>query len=292
MKLSRIIYAVAVSAIAMTSLNSCRSTSKTTKASDYPATQPVEVKQDAAADFRLLADSYKPWSTVSVPVKVSLSGSMKLSLSGTLTMEYGKAVNISMRKLFFDAGRLYVDNDSVVFSSSLLNMYYAESMSKFTKATGLGLKDIQSMLLGQAFAPGKGTLTAGDSRLFDITDAGTIAEGIRALFITPRSTPAGTEWYFTAIAANSEGAVPQLFAIDIATASASARCTYAESVVNQAGTSAASMEIEAKAKNRTIGATFETTPSKAVWNGSLNLSRPAIPNGAKRVTTEQLLKKL
>ncbi len=292
MKLSRIVTATMIAAVAVASLNSCRSTRTSTPESGYE-TPGKAVKVSLSEKFKLMADSYTPWTTLSVPVKVNLTGSMKLSLSGTLTMDYGKAVSISMRKLFFDAGRLYVDNDSVIFSSSLLNLYYAEDMTKFTRATGLNLKDMQSMLIGQAFAPGKGTLTASDERLFSLTDAGSLTDGIRAIEITPLTLPAGAEWFFTAIAPEgAEEFAPRLFSIDISTSSASARVTYAESTQNQAGLTAASMQIEAKAKNRLIGATVTTTPAKAVWNEGVNLKRPSIPSGARKVTTEQLLKKL
>ncbi len=302
MKFRYILSAVALAAL-VALLPSCRSSKKTVAEAPYEqqavqeqpvSATPKTTPTSPASDFELMAGAYTPWTDVSVPVKISLTKPNKISLSGTLAMAYGKGISISLRMLFIEAARIYADTDSVIVSSSTLDIYYAESLAKFTAASGLTLSDLQSLLLGQAFAPGKGTLKASDSKLFNIADAGRIADGIHAFTLTPKQLPKSATWHFTAIAPEqaSPGVVPQLFSLDIASGSNTVQCSFAESVINQAGVTAAKMQVEATVKKRAVDLVIATTPSKAVWNGGVNLSKPRIPSGARKLTTEQLLKKL
>ena len=50
--------------------------------------------------YTSLTGAYQPWSDVQMPVKMSLTEPRRISVSGTLNMQYGKAMSISLKALF------------------------------------------------------------------------------------------------------------------------------------------------------------------------------------------------
>lgn len=282
-------------------LPSCRSSRKAIEIQEYSEQQhsvaaPVkQVANTLERRFEAMTEAYQPWTDLTVPVKVSVAKPKNISLSGTMTMVYGKALSISMKMLFIEAASLYADNDSVIIVSKPMGVYYAESIGRFTAATGLGLSDLQSMMLGQAFVPGKGTARKSDASDFTFTANTAIdVPGIAAWTISPRKMPPSVEWYYTALAPADESVTtpPQIFAVDIEAGSNTVECTFAQSEMSKAGVIAAKMQLVGKVKKRDIDLTVAMTPSRATWNSGARVSRPSIPRGARKVSTEQVLKLL
>lgn len=271
------------------------------QAAQQPATAPVATAPSAAtgqalkSDFERMAGAYQSWADLTVPIKVNVAAPRSASLSGTLTMAYGKSLSLSLKMLFVEAASVYIDTDSVFVVSKIAGAYYAESLQKFTASTGFGICDIQSLLLGQAFVPGKGAATAADASAFSFAKAPEIdADGIYGITLTPAKMPKGVDWSFTAIAPDdaSLGAVPQLFAVSVEAGRNVVQCTFAQSELSQAGVIAAKMQFEGLMKDKRLDFTIAANTSKAVWNSGARPVKMTIPKSLTRMTTEQLLKKL
>lgn len=280
--------------LAMTlALASCHSSKTGSSSASYtPASLTPE--RTAAQDFAMMTGAYAPWSTLQVPVKVSLQQPKKVSVSGTLTMARGSALSLSLKMLFFEVGTLYADADSVVIVSKAMGAYYAESLSAFTAATGMTIADLQSLLLGQAFNPGHGAASADDISSFTIIeDTALIADAYYGWTIRPRRTSELADWHFTAVSPrNTAVAAPQLLALSVSRSEGRVEIGYADSTVSPAGVIASTLQIEGNAGSHSLAATITGAYADARWNTGSTPRRPAIPKGAKRLSNSQLIRML
>lgn len=242
-----------------------------------------------STDYANMTGQYAAWSGMSVPVKVAVKKPKNISLSGTLSMVYGTAVSVQLKMLFFDAATLYADADSIIVVSKPMGVYYAESMRKFTDALGLDIRDMQALLLGQAFVPGKGTATAAQAKDFKFTKGADVIESqIYAWILTPTKKIKGLDWHFNALAAyDPTVTVPQIYGLDISLGDNDISCSYATSQATPAGITAAQMQLQGTVKKHSIDLTLSQTGTP-VWNGNVRIARPTIPRGAGRLTTAQI----
>lgn len=250
------------------------------------------VERSTENDFRLLTKSYTPWQSVSVPVKVRLTEPRRASLSGTLNMEYDKALELNLRMFFMDALTIYADNVSVIILSKPLDVYYITSMEDFTDRTGLDLRDLQSLLLGQVFKPGSGTATAESLEYFILTpDTGATGGDIVTMDIHPRQTMPGVEWFFrSTVAAMDKESAPKLSLLDINVGQTHFQCVFDDYFQSAAGTVAGNLAISGKVKSHRIAASIVSDPGRAKWNSGATAREPKIPEGMRRMTTEQIFK--
>ena len=301
MKLSTPII-IALSAACLLALASCGSKKQIAQTTP-PAQQRLSQRQMQASepaeripaqDFDAMTAAYTPWTDLSVPVKVSVTKPKKITLSGTLAMRRGEAISLALRMFFIEVGTLYADADEVLIVSQPAGIYYQESLERFTAASGLSLADLQALLLGQAFAPGKGTAAPTDASAFKIAKSDELTDNeLYAFTATPRSLPAGVDWHFTAIAPLVDlSVIPQVFAISITAGSNALDCTYAGAEASPAGPIASMMQITGQVKKHSIDAIISATAAKAKWNGSAKVSRPTIPSSCRKVTTDQIFKAL
>lgn len=261
-----------------------------THTSDGPK---VSKNSNLTEDFAAMASAYKPWTDVSLPVKVALEKPKKLSVTGTLTMSYGKAVSLSLKMLFVEVATVYADTDSVLIVSRPMKTYYKESLSRFLASSGLDISDLQTLLLGQAFVPGRGQATASDTSAFDIAGANDITgDGYYAFTSRPRTMPANVDWHFTSLAYSSSeiDAAPQLFALDIASGANTLSCTFAAPAITEAGLTATKMQIEGTVKKHNVDVIISGSYENARWNTGITPRKPSIPSKATRMSTEQVLK--
>lgn len=288
-----ILYSVCALALVAT-LSGCKSTRRATGHSPVSDNrQTTVVEPEPASEISRIAASYAPWTDLTVPVKVTVTKPKKLSVSGTMTMVYGKSVSIKLRMLFIDVATVYIDNESITAVSGPAGIYYTETMERFTAATGLDLRDIQSLLLGQAFAPGKGTLTIADTPLFSVSSSDISVEGASGITLTPKKQSKNISLIFNALVPDAGiEASPQIFGVDINAGANQLKCTYASPQITQAGLTAAAMQIEGTVKKRALDVVISRTAEKAKWNTGATSTKPSIPSGSRRVTTEQLLKKI
>ncbi len=288
------------SALFLTAVFACKSSQKAVAKQDQYA--PVAQTEPAAKgrssledDYRAMTAAYTPWADVSVPVKVQVKKPKNISVSGTLSMSYGKSMSLTLKMLFIDVATVYADTDSVIIVSKAAGAYFAESMKRFTAASGLTLADLQSLMLGQAFTPGNGTAKPNQASQFSLAEDKEISgEDFRAWSMAPKKMPKGVDWHFTAIAptTNDTQVTPQIFALDIEAGTNKLLCTFAQSELTAAGTIASMMQIEGSVKKHAVDMVISGSASRASWNTGRTPTRPSIPRNAKRLGTEQIFKML
>lgn len=273
--------------LALLLLSACGSSRKAAKSGEYPIENTGEViTADPKAEFRTLADSYSPWTDVSVPVRVSMTQPSKFSCSGVLKMRNGKDISISMRMFGFEVASLYADTDSVIVCVKAMDMYFRESIAGLSDKYGITLADIQSLLLGQAFVPGKGAVTDKDISRFDIGDMQKTG-----FSFVPKDMPVGLEWSYTVLSA--QGAVPRLVCMSIEPRGLMpVDCVFGQTSSTPAGVVASSLEFATQVKTRNVEAAVSTSMDRADWNGGVNISKPKIPRKARRVTGDDIFKML
>ncbi len=89
------------------------------------------------------------WHDLRVPVKISLSSPMSISLSGRATMVRDSLINISLRVFGFEVAIANMTNDSVFLVDKHNKQYFAESLPDVMGSHKLTISQIQDLLLGR-----------------------------------------------------------------------------------------------------------------------------------------------
>ncbi len=242
-------------------------------------------------DFETLTASYSQWTDVSMPVKVELEAPKRMSVSGKATMVHGKSVHLSMRFLGIEVGSVFIGTDSVFIIAKMQRMAYAESLDIFRREFGFTLDDIQSLLLGQAFDPGKGTVTAAAAPYFETGNSTTPGSWI----LTPTKTPEGVSWHFEATrsADGLESVVNALIVAPDGMKPLTAH--FSGHQTTGAGMTASEVAVEASLRGKPLKLNIIWNLNRAEWNEGIAPSYPKIPSDYRRITTKgltDLLKKL
>lgn len=285
MKVLRIFTAVCA-ALAILGISSCKSSKKSVSTGGYtPETAVEDIISDATEDFKALAQSYKAWNNVTVPVRLNMSQPKNFSISGTMKMKNGESILISARMFGFEVASIYADNDSIIVYVKAMDMYLSEPVSALSSRYGITLADLQSLLLGQAFIPGKGAVTAGDAGKLDIGK-----KKNTTFSFSPRKMPKGLAWAYSA---ESDGTNVVLTAIAIEPTSGSPiDCMFGDMAQSPAGTVAGAVDIATQIKNRPVSMTLLASPDKARWNENPDIAKPKISKKARRVGPEDIMKML
>lgn len=289
--ITKSLIAIFTATILCVGLSGCGSKKKAVVTPELPAKETTKPERSLSDDFRRIAESYSSWDNVSMPVKVRLTAPKRMSLSGTLNMTYGEALELNLRMLFIDAMTVYADRETVIILSKPLDVYFQADMNELTGKTGLDLSDLQSLLLGQLFRPGSGTATADALDYFSLnTDTGTTGD-ITVMDIRPQHSIRGVDWYFrTTVASGDYDATPLLSLLDITSGPAHFQCLFDEYFTTAAGMVAGKLDISGKVKSHEIGASIISDPERAKWNRGTSARKPNIPSGMRRMTTEQIFK--
>lgn len=116
---------------------------------DQLATASVEERFDA------MVSSYKPWHSLSVPVRAELRSPSRLSLSGRAYMVKDSLIHISMRVLGFEVALMHVTRDSIYCVDKIHHLALIEGIDRLSVNSGITLGQLQSLLLGRAIIPGQ-----------------------------------------------------------------------------------------------------------------------------------------
>lgn len=147
-KIARIALSAVIAMVALTACHSRRNQAGVGRA-EYD-------EASLAGRFAAVADDAGKWDVVSVPVNLSVSRPVSISFSGRAYFSRDKSVYISLRKLGFEVARLYVTSDSLYAVDKFNKRYVAESLAGVTKS-GVGIRDLQNLLIGLPFLPGRAT---------------------------------------------------------------------------------------------------------------------------------------
>lgn len=206
----------------------------------------------------LVTNSYREWSTLSVPVKIELSKPKRFSISGRAYMERDKSVFISLRFLGMEVGTIYIDNDSLFLTEKIHKYYVAEGVKSLLGGYPLTVADVQSLLLGQPFMAGKGRLSEADRRSLYIYDAPVSSTWT----ITPPAPADGIDYTFS-LSMSSD----RLERLTITTDDyLPATVVYSDGCKSPAGEVNSVMDIAATAAKTPIAVSLKWNFSNAEWN--------------------------
>lgn len=259
------------------------------------ATQPYSPEKEAGPSSAYLKDtyasiatSYKPWTDVAMPVKLELKEPKRFSISGKASMVNGKSVYMSLRLLGMELGAVYVDTDSIYILSKLQRMAYVESLSVFSRNFGFTLDDIQSLLLGRAFVPGKGSLQLSDEKEFKLAALG------ETVTLTPVKLPRNVSWHFEAVttgAADTFRAIVGSLVVSPANMQPLS-ATFSSPDHTPAGLVAGEVRLSGTVGKKAVSANVIWDIRRAEWDKGISPSVPSVPAGYSRITTKGLLELL
>lgn len=259
-------------------------TSCGSKRSGVSTGQPQTYNPIPSNPVTALAASSPTWTDLSAPLRVEMNQPMRFTASGTAKMINSEAISVSIKVLGFEVASMYADTDSVFFLIRINKTAYAESMERFTGATGLNMSDIQAILLGRPFVPSLGQLGGGnmDQVLIRETDGSDVFWSIQ------QTGAITTEWDFRATITPEHSYLTST-AVSVGNGN-SANFVYTGQEPTDAGIIAANNSVIARALGRDITANLTWNLGRAQWNQGITLSKPRVPAAYSRVTTEGLLR--
>ncbi|MGM9822183.1 MAG: DUF4292 domain-containing protein [Muribaculaceae bacterium] len=246
-----------------------------------PAPQVDASTVSARQSFEAVADTYKSWKTVEMPVKLKLTQPMNFDVSARVQMVRDSYVGVSVRMLGFEVAYIIADTDSVHAYEKMHKRYVSESISNIFKSSGYTLGNLQDLLLGRMFVPGGGTASTADVAAFTMqSDKGYVAA-------SPAAQPAGSQIGFAL-----DSSANRLVFTYIEAAGHDVSFTYGAPSVTPAGPVTSSTQIDANV-TRSVRASFDWNLNGAKWNGNVTPRKWKVPSGAKRITvTTDLLNSL
>lgn len=220
-----------------------------------------------------LAQSYGQWDELNVPLKVEIASPMNVSVSGRAYLKRDRYVYVSLRFLGMEVINLYVDNDSVFVTDKMNKAYLAEGVGDVFK--GVRLQDMQDVLLGRLFVPGR--------EMFSISDFVASADG-PTWNLTAKKEIHNMLYGFRM---NRDENCPEMLWFKYG--DRELHLDYALPTETDFGAVMNSDRIVSKLGNQTVDLTLRWQFDKAKTEID-NLPARKIPSGYKRILPEQLIK--
>ncbi|MDO4320214.1 MAG: DUF4292 domain-containing protein [Bacteroidales bacterium] len=264
--IGRLALAAAVCVALMT-----QSCSSTRRAASTPSA-PVAVT--AANLTSVMAASYGQWQDLYVPFKLRLESPARFSCSGRATMVRGQSLHMSLRVFGMEVAVVHADKETAWLLDKIHRYVCAVPLSSLTARTGIGLKQVQDIMLGRAFFPGYADLAKAP---FDVE-----ADGA-AWSLTPRERSRAADWSMTA---DADG---RLTSITVTPAGhGDFVATFTDFVTTFAGACAADVAVSGSVKGKTARAGIAWDMDKAQWNTGRDDSW-SVPADYKEISPEQLI---
>lgn len=149
--------------LATASFTGCRASKGASDSDAYSAGEAQVSSVTGVHPLKAVADNYRGWTDVSVPVTLSLEVPKRMSVSARARMVRGRCIDLSFRMLGFEVARVWLTPDSVVAASRPKKVYLAESLSDLTSGLPVNLDNLQDLLMGRPFIPGGSTVALADS---------------------------------------------------------------------------------------------------------------------------------
>ena len=184
------VYLIALLGLALLSLGSCRSSKSA--AGHKESTTGQSTEKDLRAYLGNICSQYGDWTDVSMPVKIELQAPKRFSVSGKASMVRGKSLDFSLRFLGMEVASLKADRDSVYVLYKLEKIAFAESIARISEAYGFDLEDLQCLLLGRMFVPGKGQAPVSAAASFLCSLA---SDGAK-WYAEPKKQTRGAHWQY------------------------------------------------------------------------------------------------
>ena len=254
-------------------LSGCRSSQQ--------AAKPVESESRIAASSlsqRLgeVAASMRGWQSVKMPMSVKIESPAKASLGGTVVMQRGRGISMSLRFMgLVEVGALTVTDDSITVIDKYHKLYLAEPVSGLLGGVGFTVNNLQDILLGRAFVAGSDGFTPSDDLALHALDGDVWS-------VTP--PPFDSRWSYSFVfdayniikelvvsASGLPKAVIQYDGLDAAT---------------PAGSVAGKMTVDVPGR-RAVKVSVSWKTGRAQWDSS-SVEMPSIPDSYRRIMPDML----
>lgn len=186
MTLKAIMNRVILSCLAAALLAGCGSSKKAaiSQNENVPAGAPV------SSHFDYIVTHYPDWKDVSANITVAVTSPSQLKVSGKASMVRDESIDISLRVLGMEMGRLLITRDSVYAMVKPSKIYLQESLREFMSSYGFSVANIQQLLIGEMFLAGDTDISPKDASSFKLE---AFSDGWTAV---PRRQPKGVEYGF------------------------------------------------------------------------------------------------
>lgn len=264
---------------------SCRS--KSTVVSPPAAeTMTVGSASDMQVALRNVVDSYGSWDKMRLPMSIEMSSPKSISISGTLTMQRGKDILISLKYFGFEVAQIYASNDSIMVIDKYNKQYAAEPIASFLGGADLDISNIQDLLTGRVFNLGKSKFDVDKAKKSEFE----LQSPTQWLLLPTAEKGSGVEYGFLFSPAEVLSAI-----VIKSGAHNPVSCDYSGSAPTSFGPMAPSVRVEYATAKSAIEAKIKLDLSKARWNGDVELRRQPITSKYKRIDSskiEAMIKKL
>lgn len=266
--------------LAAVSFTGCKSSKRAVASGGYSAGSAQVSGVSGEHPLKAVADNYRDWTDVTVPVTLSLEAPKRMSVSARARMVRGRCIDLSFRMLGFEVARVWFTPDSVVAASRPKKVYLAESLSDLTSGLPINLDNLQDLLMGRPFIPGGSTVSLADSaNLYFDTASGSVR------MLPRRQHPMADYGYVLDIPAvvTALGVIAEDRDMTFtASYTGPEPLTPAGNVMDNAALLVAT-------PNADYAASVTWKWGSARWNGMITVDPPATA-GLRRVTPSQLLK--
>lgn len=269
--------------IALTVVIAACSSHRQNVSSDTTATTQQQRPGKRSTLIAELGESYSVWHDVYMPVSLNLKRPISFGISGRATMVRGSLIHVSLRMLGFEVAVAHVTEDSVWLVDKYHKYVCSAPTSAITGANNLSLSDLQDMILGRAFYPGRGTLgvDVDGASLFKVEQADQV------ITATPRRVPSTHDWHFEL---NAE---PALTATVVnVNDQASFRLDYSSPRSTVAGNVASKVNGSGSFGSMELSGQVEWNLSKAKWDSNRTEDWTPPTSGYKRISAAQLISAL
>lgn len=116
------------------------------------------------------------WTDLEVPLNISLNAPTRAGVAARVKMVRGHVIDVSLRIIGFEVGRLYVTEDSVFGMIKPSKVYMAESLKDIAGQFKVTVSDIQDMLIGtDTVMPAGSRVSVRYADFIDTDQAGRVA---------------------------------------------------------------------------------------------------------------------
>lgn len=240
----------------------------------------VETVSDMRVELRTMLNSYGDWSRVRVPVTLSLRQPKNISIGGTAIMERGKSVFISLKYFGMEIGNLYITDDSIMVVDKIHKSYASENVSRFLSGFDVNVSNLQDLLLGRVFVPGKKSV-----ELSMFSSAGFEVDNQNSWLLLPTSPATGIEYGY------KFSPVDILAALIVKSGDHQpVTCGYEPPVSTSFGPMSPQLTINYSTAKTALDVSFEWNLSKAKWNNDVELRTPSVNAKYSRISSADITK--
>lgn len=263
------------------SLSSCKSVRQPTGYQDQAAGG-LRNASDARVELRSMLSSYRQWEKMRVPLTLRLSKPKSISVSGTATFNRNKSIFISLKYFGFEIANIYATADSVIVVDKFNKQYAAESIGRFLSDVPFTMANLQDLLTGRIFCPGKKQASTDSFSQADIT-----VTTPQSWTMVPGDAPSGIEYGFSFNPADDlRGMIVRSGNHQPVTVG------YDVQVITPYGPMSPEISVSYSTAKTSIDASIEWNLDKARWNKDVDLREPVISSKYRRITTEEITRML